>query len=36
MGNNYKWNIIGKGKIGNGTFILNDILYVENLHHNLI
>ena len=36
MGNNDKCKIIGKGKVGNGTFTLNDVLYVKNLHHNLI
>jgi len=36
MGNNGKCKIIGKGKVGNSTFTLNDVFYVENLHHNLI
>ena len=36
MGDNSKCKIIGKGKVGNSTFSLIDVLYVENLHHNLI
>ena len=36
MGDNSKCKIIGKGEVGNGIFSLTNVLYVENLHHNLI
>ena len=36
MGDNRKCKIIGKGKVCNSTCSLTDVLYVENLHHNLI
>jgi len=36
MGDNSKCKIIGKGEVGNGTFTLTNVLYVDNLRHNLI
>ena len=36
MGDNSKCKIIGKGEVGNGIFSLTNVLYVDNLHHNLI
>ena len=36
MDNNDKCKIVSKGNVGNNTFTLIDVLYVENLHNNLI
>ena len=36
LGDNSKCKIIGKGKVGNSIFALTDVLYVDNLFHNLI
>ena len=36
LGDNNKCKIIGKGKVGNNIFALADVLYVDNLYHNLI